>query len=853
MPASIPGSKFNRQGGSKFNRRRHGWSNNRGEQGTFTLDGMGNRTAEQVKDASGAVAWAAVRSVNNINRLYSKTDGPNQTNTFAYDANGELVTATNGLNQSTQYGLDGLRRVKSITNAANATATLAWNALDAVTQAKDFKGVATTYARDALGNATSEASADIGTRGTQYDSLGLPSQIVDALGQATQIQRDALGRPTSLSFADGKTTTLRYDLGGSTYNAAGAPNASKGYLSEMQDRSGITTYKRDVFGRVVQKSQAMPNGVSGSIQYSYNAAGLLESMINPGGNPTQYVYDATGRLVRIDFLGVPQITNITWNPMGQPTGWTWAFGENFMGLVGTNVSTTRTYDTAGRLTSVYTGGQPVLQYTYDAAGRVQALTQRLAKPDNPSDPNTAVSSALVTWSAGYDAAGRVVSLDAPGDTASFSYDANGNRLSSSQTVGGQTSSRTYSVQGGGNRVLGFAQTTGGASTNVSYGYNANGDMVNDGLRSFTYDAEGRLGAVTTGASDASPTTRYVHNALGQRVFKTEPQYPPSEGDESDLTFMQSLIAFFTSMWAPTVTPNDSLGYAYAYDEDGSLMGELGTGGANSAGEWFYFWMPTANGPIPVMANTATARYAVTSDHLNTPRLLTNMDNQLVWQWKYSAFGDAQPTLASRKFAEVAPGLGDLEFKLRYPGQMADKESGLFYNYYRSYSPTTGRYSQPDPIGLDGGWNRFTYVDANPLKEVDPTGLLMLTVGGNVRIPFVGGATHSLGISYLNGQWDAGLIVNADIPLLGAGKMMGRASIDVGLQSGDFCTNDKSYQQNFQAGYKGLGGSIQRDENGVAGAGISLGPQLGISVSGQSSSTLSIRKDLVPLVSRLLNR
>jgi RHS repeat-associated protein len=60
--------------------------------------------------------------------------------------------------------------------------------------------------------------------------------------------------------------------------------------------------------------------------------------------------------------------------------------------------------------------------------------------------------------------------------------------------------------------------------------------------------------------------------------------------------------------------------------------------------------------------------------------------------------------------------------LRYPGQYADEESGLFYNYFRSYVARTGTYSQPDPIGLDGGWNRFGYVGANPLKFPDPSGL-----------------------------------------------------------------------------------------------------------------------------------
>ena len=87
---------------------------------------------------------------------------------------------------------------------------------------------------------------------------------------------------------------------------------------------------------------------------------------------------------------------------------------------------------------------------------------------------------------------------------------------------------------------------------MAYGYNANGDLVSDGLRSYTYDAEGRLAAATTGATDVSPTTRYAHNALGQRVFKTEPLYPPGPGDEADPGFMQMLIAFFKRLWSPAV-------------------------------------------------------------------------------------------------------------------------------------------------------------------------------------------------------------------------------------------------------------------------------------------------------------
>jgi RHS repeat-associated protein len=685
-----------------------GWSNNRGESGTYTLDGMGNRTAEQIKDSVGNVAWSVARAVNNINRLSSKTEGPNQTNTFGYDANGELTRSTNGLNQSTQYGLDGLRRVKAVTDAANATATLNYNALDAVTEAKDFKGVVTAYGRDAQGNATTEASADTGTANTQYDNLGLPSQITDALGQATTITRDALGRPTGLVFADGKTTTLRYDL---TAN-------SKGYLSEIVDRSGTTEYTRDAFGRVTLKKQTLINGSVQQVSYAYNASGTLASIGYPNGGTLSHVYDSTGRLTGLNWNGTPLVSGIAWNPLGQPTAWSWAFTSPA-------IAASRAYDTAGRLT-----GTEFSSYVYDAAGRITSLTQNLYQPGDTDPTHSSISLAPQTWSVGYNYVGRIVSFNATGNTAGFGYDANGNRASSTRSLNGQTTSRTYTVGATSNRLTGFSQIINGASnTTVSYGYDANGDMVTDGLRSYTYDAEGRLAAATTGATDVSPTTRYAHNALGQRVFKTEPLYPPSQGNAADPGFMQSLIAFFTKLWSPTTTQAEQLGYAYVYDEQGTLIAEVGSGGTNSAGQSQYIHLPTANGPMPIAAIVNGNTLAVHSDHLNTPRRLTNADGQAVWQWSYSAFGEDKPTLARNRFAnlETTPNPGttsisEVKFNLRYPGQYADEESGLFYNGYRTYSPTTGRYTQGDPIGLDGGWNRFGYVDGNPFSYSDPLGL-----------------------------------------------------------------------------------------------------------------------------------
>jgi RHS repeat-associated protein len=186
-------------------------------------------------------------------------------------------------------------------------------------------------------------------------------------------------------------------------------------------------------------------------------------------------------------------------------------------------------------------------------------------------------------------------------------------------------------------------------------------------------------------------------------------YPGVQGDENDPGFMQTLINFFKRLWSPQTQSAENLGFSFAYDEDGSLVWEQGTGGANSTGAVGYFWLPTPTGPMPIAAKVNSRLYAVHADHLNTPGRLTQSDGRVAWQWAYSAFGEEQPTLGKNRFANLNqtpnPGtttIPEVTFNLRYPGQYFDKESGLHYNWHRSYRPGDGRYTQPDPIELDWG-------------------------------------------------------------------------------------------------------------------------------------------------------
>ena len=310
---------------------------------------------------------------------------------------------------------------------------------------------------------------------------------------------------------------------------------------------------------------------------------------------------------------------------------------------------------------------------------------------------------------------------------------------------GRITRKTQTLSNGNTRSIGYQyDASGTASTSVTHQYDAAGNLQSDGLHQYHYDSQGRLQSSQTGQGADAPTTRYAHNALSQRVFKTEPLYAAAsskdgalDDEEEDPSLLQTLVDFFTRLWNPAKSDAEHLGWAYLYDEDGSLLGEYGMGGAQSAGQSQYLYLPTAQGPIPIAAEIDNRLYAIHTDHLGTPRCLTQADGQAAWQWAYSAYGDEAPTLGAQRFTNEttnpttgATNIAPVRFNLRYPGQYFDEESGLHYNYFRSYDPRTGRYTQGDPIGLDGGWNRFAYVGGNPLGDTDPEGLKGL--GGVVR-------------------------------------------------------------------------------------------------------------------------
>lgn len=252
-----------------------------------------------------------------------------------------------------------------------------------------------------------------------------------------------------------------------------------------------------------------------------------------------------------------------------------------------------------------------------------------------------------------------------GTSASFdyTYDANGNR----DTIDDGTTTVNYSISSNSNNLTAI----GGSPI----GRDAAGNRVSDmaGVRTFAYSDSGRLERV-----DMASVTMgsYVYNGHGQRTKKD--------------------------------TGTDEI--VYLYDLDGSLLAEYTSAGVHIRD---YVWMDSA--PVAQIEAGEVFRY-LHYDHLGTPRLATDDSQIVIWRWDSDAFGSIAANDDPDGDSTVTT------VNLRFPGQYFDFESGLHYNYHRTYDPSTGRYLESDPIGLSGGLNTYGYAYQNPSLFVDPDGL-----------------------------------------------------------------------------------------------------------------------------------
>jgi RHS repeat-associated protein len=206
-----------------------------------------------------------------------------------------------------------------------------------------------------------------------------------------------------------------------------------------------------------------------------------------------------------------------------------------------------------------------------------------------------------------------------------------------------------------------------------------------GAASFGFDEEGQ----TTAKTDASGTTAYQWDARGRLTQATLPNgqvvsYGYDVLDRRVSRAANGVTTTFQHDGADVVIDRESSGTAYDYLNGLGVDDKLRqTGGAFGT---FYFLQ----------------------DHLGSTSALTSTGSALIEQQPYEAFG---------------VNAGSARTRYGYTGRERDDLTGLMYYRARWFDPQQGRFFSEDPIGYNGGYNLYAYVENDPVSSIDPLGFV----------------------------------------------------------------------------------------------------------------------------------
>jgi RHS repeat-associated protein len=402
-----------------------------------------------------------------------------------------------------------------------SVSTYAYDAAGRMVRATDPSGVLTILAYDALGRRTSLQDPHTGTWHYAYDLKGNLVAETDPEGRVTTVSHDDLDRPVERILPDGDRHSWRYDEGGAAADAIGR-------LTSIVDPTGSQRFAHDALGRVV-RTERLLDGALFTIRTEYDAQGRVASLELPGAEAARYVYDEGGNLAAV----LPFATAMTYDERGQPAGMALANG----------VSVRRSYDPrTGRLeriTGLGPDGAPLLDLAYDHLpdGQVAAVTDatlpaepraerfaydgrhRLTRASGPYGDleylHDDAGNLLMKEGLGlfYDDPARPHRLTRTAAGTSFSYDAAGNVTAIRSGSGDRL--MTYDASGRLARL-----TDAAAGVTVTHAYDASGHRVRE-----VTERDGTRSVLLTPAPqievrDGAPTLHYF--AAGLRIATVGP-------------------------------------------------------------------------------------------------------------------------------------------------------------------------------------------------------------------------------------------------------------------------------------------------------------------------------------------
>ncbi len=206
-------------------------------------------------------------------------------------------------------------------------------------------------------------------------------------------------------------------------------------------------------------------------------------------------------------------------------------------------------------------------------------------------------------------------------------------------------------------------------------------------------------------------------------------------------------------------------WAFAYDGDGTRVSTAHFTGLNPTPDSMSaYYMGGAYevtggavrkyyafaGQIIAMKDGAGLKYLLT-DHLGSVVAVTGSNGTLTSQQRYLPFGGIRTDLPSPDYR-----ITSTDFGYTSQRKLAEGMGGLMDYKARFYSPTLGRFIQPDSIipsvANPQSWNRFSYVLNNPIRYIDPSGHKPCDERDGCGITGKPQARCSAGEGYFNGSF-----------------------------------------------------------------------------------------------------
>jgi RHS repeat-associated protein len=732
---------------------------------TRVTDSLGNVThyylnvAGQVIQEVSPNGAARTTSYDEYGRVLTEADPEGGVVRYAYDDAGNRGAVTHEDGGQSRMKYTELHLLAEYQSPIGTTSKYDYDERGNVVSLTNPLGHRVTYTRDHRGLVTESRSPRGQIVRFQYGPQLRWVEVSDAISLLSRAEYDDAGNQIALYDALGLVQRVTYDPLNRPVEAFGPSSESHrfhwnalGELLEHTTSAGV--WERLEYDRVGQLiSHINPLG---QMRFEYNTEGRLVAGINRAGERLERSYDSCHRLVtetafdgrveeythnlRGDIISVGRSDGRRVSYQYSKSGWLVA-RESSDGL-----REEFAYNESGELIRAQ-NNDAVVKLERNASGRVTAEVQNGRRIEYEFDEDgNSVARRLFDpvrreFSFQYDLRGRLTAIkDAAGVCQELTWDEL-NRLTQRRVPGGLVEALSYDRFG---RLEEQRVTTPrhGSVVTRRYHYDTSNNLSiktdsSRGTFNYTYDSASRLIRVMQ-AEQTTEHYRYDANGAvlesqhGQRSIHSggrtlvaggrNYEYG-NDGCVSQIRDPQQVSVSITyNVDGQPVSIRDHQGrqIQYCYDAFGRrfakkvndetitylwqgpvLAAELRDGALTDS--FFFFDLE------PMAQWRGSQRTIPVVDQAGAVQEVLDENGAILWRCTLETYG----RLRRDEGRHASP------FRLR--GQYWDFETGLHYNFYRTYDPQTCDYLSPDPLGLEGGANFYSY-PRNPLLWDDPFGL-----------------------------------------------------------------------------------------------------------------------------------